>query len=219
MRSSLYGVLVSLVAGALLGAAPALQASRVEPSIALGETSRGGTGSKRRRRLRAGFIVAETAGALALLAAAGILTDTFDTIVRENGSLVVDGLLTLELTADEHRFPSDPEVVDLLSRSRAPTRATCRASRASAAISSLPRIRDNPRTQFTIDGRRRRRPAKRPGPGGRRSPPDYFTTLGVPMVAGRAFAGSDRADAAPVVVSTRASRGSTSKTRIPIGRR
>ena len=82
----LYGVLVSLVAGALLGAAPALQASRVEPAVALGETSRGGTGSKRRRRLRAGFIVAETAGALALLAAAGTLTHTFNKLVRENGS-------------------------------------------------------------------------------------------------------------------------------------
>ena len=105
-----YGVLVSLLAAALLGAAPALQASRVEPSTAFAETSRGGTGSRRRRRLRASFIVAETAVALALLTAAGILTSTFDSIVRANGSMVIDGVLTLELTADENRFPTDGEV-------------------------------------------------------------------------------------------------------------
>ena len=58
----------------------------------------------------ASFIVAETAVALALLTAAGILTSTFDSIVRDNGSMVVDGVLTLELTADENRFPTDAEV-------------------------------------------------------------------------------------------------------------
>ncbi len=60
--------------------------------------------------MRASFIVAETAVALALLTAAGVLSSTFDAIVRDNGSMVLDGVLTLELTADENRFPADADV-------------------------------------------------------------------------------------------------------------
>ena len=214
----LYGVLVSLAAGALLGAAPALQASRVDPAAALGETTRGGTGSKRRRRLRAGFIVAETAGALALLAAAGTLTDTFNKLVRENGSLVVDDLLTLELTADQYRFPSDPEVVAFY---REVVRRLEELPRVEsvAAMSSLPRVRDNPRSQFTIDGRPAPSPSEAPWTGWQAVTSDYFPTLGVPIVTGRAITASDRADAAPVAVINQRFARLHFQDEDPIGRR
>ena len=194
-----YGVVVSLAAGALLGIAPALQAARTAPASALGDTSRGGSGSRRRRRLRASFIVAETAVALALLTAAGILTDTFERMVRENGSLEVEGLLTLELTADESRFPRDADVAAYY---REVVRRLGELPRVEsvAAMDSLPRSQGNPRTQFTLDGR--------PAPGRNEAPwaglqsvsADYFETLGVPIVAGRPILPSDRAEGAPVVV-------------------
>ena len=194
-----YGVLVSLLAAALLGAAPALQASRVEPSTAFGETSRGGTGSRRRRRLRASFIVAETAVALALLTAAGILTSTFDAIVRANGSMVLDGVLTLELTADENRFPTDAEVATFY-REVVRRLDDLPGVEATAAFNQLPRTDGIPRTQFTVDGRAVASASEAPWTDWQSTTPEYFTTLGVPMVAGRALQASDRADTAPVMV-------------------
>ncbi|HEX2465660.1 MAG TPA: ADOP family duplicated permease, partial [Thermoanaerobaculia bacterium] len=194
-----YGVLVSVLAAGLLGAAPALQASRVEPSTALGETSRGGTGSRRRRRLRASFIVAETAVALALLTAAGILTSTFDAIVRDNGNMVPDGVLTLELTADENRFPTDTEVA-IFYREVLRRLHELPGVEATAAFNQLPRSDNNPRTQFTVDGRAVASAAEAPSTGWQSTSPEYFTTLGVPIVAGRPLQESDRGDAAPVIV-------------------
>ena len=195
-----YGVLVSLLAGGLLGVAPALQASRVDPAVALGETSRGGSGSKRRRRLRAGFIVAETAGALALLTAAGTLTDTFNSMVRENGSLVVDGVLTLELTADEHRFPTDGDVVAFY-RDVTQRLADLPGVESAAGLTTLPRTSNvPPSTQLTIDGRPAPSPTEAPWTGWQSVTPEFFSTLGVPIVAGRSLLESDRANAAPVVV-------------------
>jgi putative ABC transport system permease protein len=198
-RVLLYGVLVSLVAGALLGSAPALQASRVDPAVALGETSRGGTGSRRRRRLRAAFIVAETGGALALLTAATTLTDTFNAILRENGSITVDGVLTLELTADEHRFPTDAEVIGF-HREVVRRLGELPGVESAAGLTTLPRSRDQLRAQLTIDGRPAPSPTEAPWTGWQSVTPAFFSTLRVPIVAGRSLLESDRADAAPVVV-------------------
>ena len=194
-----YGVVVSLAAGALLGAAPALQASRVDPASALGEVSRGGSGSRRRRRLRSAFIVAETAVALALLTAAGMLTGTFESMVRENGSLTVDGVLTLELTADEHRFPEDAEVAAFY-REVVRRLGEVPGVETAAALASLPRNRSNPRAQFTIDGRPAPSPTEAPWTGWQSITPEYWRTLGIPIVAGRAIEASDRADTARVAM-------------------
>jgi predicted permease len=195
----LYGVLVSLVAGTLLGAVPALQASRVAPAVALGEISRGGTSSRRRRRLRAGFIVAETAMALALLTGAGILTDTFQSMVRENGKIAVDGVLAFELTADENRFPTDDDVAAFY-REVHRRIAALPGVESAAILSTLPRSMDNPRHQFTIDGRPEPAPSEAPWTYLQSVSPEYFATLGIPIVAGRAIGAGDRADTAPVVM-------------------
>jgi predicted permease len=69
-----------------------------------------------------------------------------------------------------------------------------------AALTTLPRSRNNPRAQFTIDGRPAPSPSEAPWTGWQSVTADYFTTLGIPIVEGRPVQSSDRADAAPVVV-------------------
>jgi hypothetical protein len=107
MPGSFSRVLVSILA-----AAPARRGARA-PGLArrafdaLGEVSRGGTGSGGGAAART-FIVAETAVALALLG--GGISPALGAIVRDNGSMVIDGVLTLELTTDENRFPADADV-------------------------------------------------------------------------------------------------------------
>ncbi len=194
-----YGVVMSLGAGVLLGVAPALQAARSAPSAALGETSRGGTGSKRRRRLRIGFIVVETAVALALLTSAGILTDTFRSLIRENGSLRVDDVLTLQLTADSNRFPDDAQVTSFYQEVERRV-GSIPGVLSTTVLTALPRSSAYPRAQFTIVGGEAVAPTEAPWAGWQTVTPGFFETLGVPMLSGRGILASDRADGAPVVV-------------------
>jgi predicted permease len=195
-----YGVAVSLLAGLLLGAAPALQAAGVRPAAVLGETSRGGTGSKRRRRIRSAFIVAETAAALALLTTAGVLSDTFSDLVRENGALQVDGVLTLDLTADEHRFPSDDEAVGFFEEVQRRL-AELPGVESTTALAFLPRGQAFGSTRVTIDGRPLPEDlSEAPEAGWQVASPGFFATLGVPIRQGRSVEIGDRAEGAPVVV-------------------
>ena len=194
-----FGVFVSLAAGCLLGTAPALQALRVAPASALRETTRGGTISRRRRRLRSGFIVAETAAALALLTAAGVLTATFREIVQNNGDINVDGILTLELTADSSRYADDPAVATFY---REVLRGIDEIPgvESSTVLLHLPRSRAFSTTSFTVDGQPLADPSEAPTSGWQAVGRDYFSTLEVTMLRGRSFNHADRADAAPVVV-------------------
>ena len=194
-----FGVLASLAAGCLLGTAPALQAMAVDPASSLGETSRGGTVSKRRRRLRSGFIVAETAAALALLTAAGVLTATFRDVVQENGDINVDGLLTVELTADESRHADDAAVTGFY-REVLRRVAEVPGVSSAAALAHLPRSRAYSSTSFTVDGEKLDDPSEAPTSGWQSVSQDYFSTLEVTLQRGRYFNQGDRADAPPVVV-------------------
>lgn len=213
-----YGLVVSLMAGLVLGAAPALQAARVQPAAVLGETSRGGTGSRRRRRLRAGFIVAETAVALGLLTAAGVLSDTFNKWVRENGAMQVDGVLTLDLTADAYRFPEDPDAVSFFEEvERRLTELP--GVESVTALSFLPRGYNVLTTPFQVEGHEPVEAAEAPQATWQAVSPDFFTTLGVPLRSGRALAITDRADTAPVVVVSESLARRYLGDRDPLGQR
>jgi putative ABC transport system permease protein len=194
-----YGIALSLLAGVLLGIAPALQAAWSAPATALGEVSRGGTGSRRGRRVRIAFIVAETAVALALLTAAGILTDTFRTLIRDNGSLVVDNVLTLQLTADSSRFPEDAQVISFYQQVERRV-GEIPGVQSTTVLNALPRSSSYPRTQYSVVGGEALAPTEAPWAGWQTITPAYFETLGVPIVNGRSVLASDRSDSAPVVV-------------------
>jgi predicted permease len=120
-------------------------------------------------------------------------------MVRENGNLVVDGVLTLELTADPNRFPADADVAAFY-REVVRRLDELPGVESATALGSLPRSRNNPRAQFTIDGRPAPSPTEAPWTGWQSITADYFATLGIPMIEGRAIDSSDRVDTAPVIV-------------------
>ncbi|MGH7506962.1 MAG: ABC transporter permease, partial [Longimicrobiales bacterium] len=70
-----FAVLATTATGVLFGAAPAFQSARL--SSALATASRGTTASHTQRRFRSGLVVLELALAVVLLAAAGLLANSF----------------------------------------------------------------------------------------------------------------------------------------------
>ncbi|MCI0573287.1 MAG: ABC transporter permease, partial [Myxococcaceae bacterium] len=99
-----FTLLLSLGAGLLLGALPALRGSQVSLAGTLKEA---GAGARRfRGRARDALVVAEVALALVLLVGAGLLMRTFLQLRGLELGFDPKGMLTLSMSAPESRFPS-----------------------------------------------------------------------------------------------------------------
>jgi putative ABC transport system permease protein len=71
--------------------------------------------------------------------------------------------------------------------------------RSAGVVSALP-ITGGPSTEFVIAGRPAPRPGDEPGADIRVVDPEYFSTMGIPLLAGRAFTERDNAGAARVML-------------------
>ena len=92
----LFFTLVASIATAVaFGLVPALQASQVNPEMALRERSRGSVGDRRHHRIRKILVVAEVALAVVLLIGAGLLLRTFSSLVRVDLGFRPEGTVTM----------------------------------------------------------------------------------------------------------------------------
>ena len=116
---------LSLVAGLLFGAMPALHATSVVDLVKrIREGGGNSTGNPGRQRLRSTLIVAETTLAVVLLVAAGLLMRSFGQLLAVDLGFSTSGVQTFTLTLPSARY-TEPEqraafVDSLLSRVSAP---------------------------------------------------------------------------------------------------
>jgi predicted permease len=82
LRVLLFLGAIALVTGVGFGMLPALRATRVDPSPALQNGSRGGSGGPSRQRLSRALVVAQVALSLLLLISAGLLVGSFRNLHR-----------------------------------------------------------------------------------------------------------------------------------------
>ena len=195
----LYTLATSMLAGMIFGIMPALHTFSDDLREALGDSTRGGTATRKRNRLRNAFVVAEIGAALALLIGSGALMNIFREFIMPDPGFEVEGILTAQLTVSEDRHPTDAdvqrfhrEVVRRLSEIPGVTGV--------AAMNELPRSRGSSTTEFTIEGRATPRNNEEPVTGWQAVNGAYFTTLGVPMREGRGVTEEDRDDTEAVAV-------------------
>ncbi len=196
-------LVVSVLAGVVFGLAPAFHTVRGDLREALGEGSRGGTASRRRRRMRNVFVVGEFAVALALLTGAGFLIEAFHSLTSTDPGFRQEGLLTFELTAPEDRY-ADSDALRTYEDELIASLEAMPGARGVTAMSSLPRGRNNPFTRYTVEGRPVPEEGEQPTAGLQAVTPSYFQVLEVPIVQGRGIEDTDRDDGQPVVVVSQA---------------
>ncbi len=208
---------VAMLAGIVFGLAPALHATRGDLREALGEGSRGGTASRGRRRLRNAFVVGEFAVALGLLTGAGFLVQVFDQLTPDDPGFRQDGLLTFSLTVPEHRYPEPADLVayeeELLRRL-----AAVPGVQGVTLMSALPRGRGIPSAAYELEGRTVPADADRPTASMQAVSPEFFATLGIPLLGGRGIEASDREGTQPVVVVSQAWVDRELPGEVPVGR-
>src|SRR5262249_16872904 len=99
--------LVSVVVGGILfGLAPLRGASAVDPEVALKQTTRSGTATRRRHRSENLLIVFETAFALILLSGAGLLIRTFAGLTAISPGFRPENVVTARLSLPRWKYQS-----------------------------------------------------------------------------------------------------------------
>ena len=191
-----FTLALSVITGILFGVVPGLQSSRVNLVDEL-KDSRSLFGSKRGRRLRELLIVSQVALALTLLVGAGLLGQTFFRLLRHHPGFNPDNLITASIFVPMDKYKKKEQVSGVYDRVLAEVK-TIPGVAAVGASSSGP--------QFggfeTMDVA----PADKPSHGDYpqavffNSSPNYFTTLGIPLLKGRDFLVSDNFSSTQVAI-------------------
>jgi predicted permease len=185
-------LIVSLLAGIVFGLVPALQASKVDLNDGL--KASGVTGGFRRRRASRVLIVSELAISLVLLVGSGLMIRSFLRVQEVSGGINPENLL--QIVSDGGR--SFPEAVafwrSALDRTRRDPGVLF------AAVTSRPPMHGARGQKFAIDGRPGPAPGEEPQAGDILVSEDYFRTMGIPLVKGRAFSERDSGASTPVVI-------------------
>jgi putative ABC transport system permease protein len=193
-RALWFTLALSLITGLGVGLAPALQATRLELNQALKEGWSGGAGSRRAQRIRGVFIVAEMALTLALLIGAGLLVRSFWRLQQVNLGFRADHLLTLQLDLLRSKYPGWQAVsfYERLQERLAAlpgveaVSATSHILLSEAADSGGFTIENGPPTEEELEL------------SFTSVQPNYFQTMGIQLLKGRAFTAHDTRDSPKV---------------------
>ncbi|MEY2483702.1 MAG: hypothetical protein QOK24_2230 [Verrucomicrobiota bacterium] len=193
----LFTLAVSVLTGLLFGVAPALQVSKLDLNEGLKESSRGGTDSPRRHRLRALLVVSEVALSLVLLVGAGLMIRSFSRLLAVDPGFKADHVLTAFVSLPVSKYPKREEQTAFFDRLLERLRNLPGVS-AAGIVTDIP-LYGGSSTGFDIEGHPEAAPGTRSMTDYRLINSDYFAAMGMKLVKGRAFSRYDT-EAAPGVV-------------------
>ena len=210
-----YSVFVSLLTGVVFGLAPAFQASRVQLDATLREGGRSGSG--RSHRLRSVLVSAELALALVLLIVAGLLLRSFTELARVDPGFQTESVLNFRLSLPQSEYDS----LEAWSRfyERFVERIQVLPGVRSAAINNgIPLAGYGSESGVIPDSR----PLEQDSFVSclyQAVSPNYFQTLGIPLLQGRSFETRDRAERPQVAIIDETMAREFWPDESPIGRR
>jgi putative ABC transport system permease protein len=194
----LFAAGVSILCPILFSLMPFLLTTDRQVSDALKEGGRT-SGALRARRSRHALVVAQVALAMTLLIVATLIVRSMIAINRIDMGFDPHPLLTARIVTPEWKHQDDGAMArlqnDVLARLR-----RLPGVQAAAATSDLPALSPGARFTFVVSGRPAVTDADRPWARRLVVSDDYFRTVGLPLLTGRAFTAADRADTEPVAM-------------------
>jgi putative ABC transport system permease protein len=199
-----FTIIISLLAGTILGMIPALQSLRCNVNESLKEGGRGFAAGRRGHRTRSTLVIVESALAFVLVIGAGLMIKSFWRLLEANPGFHPDHLLTLRI-----KLPTDAKD----SKYRNPRQQSAAFQLFLASVEAVPGIQSAaltelvPLSQDDMDMGDFVVKEDPPLPPGEHLAADYrdvsrgyFATMGIPLIEGRAFTEQDNLDRPWVVV-------------------
>jgi putative ABC transport system permease protein len=184
----IFTAVVAVGAGILVGLWPAWRVSKnAALSMALHEDgSRGGSGGPRQQRARSVLVVTQVALAVVLLAGAGLTLKSFWRAQQAPINFDPTNLLTVSLSLPDARYDKDEKTIAFYTQLLERVRGLPGVE--SAAIgANIPFDDSSWDSSFHVTGTPEVPPAQEPSAEINIVSADYFRTLGMPLIRGRAF--------------------------------
>ncbi|HKA58721.1 MAG TPA: ABC transporter permease, partial [Gemmatimonadales bacterium] len=188
---------IAVMTGLLVAVAPVVRILTADLNPHLKEGGRHQTAARRSTRMRSGLVVGQTAMAVMLLAAAGLLIRSLERLASVDPGVRTEGVLSFNVGLLPSRTDDRAYIVSFFRELR--ERLSTVPGVASVGLASrLPLSGDDHSNSFRLIG-------DVPSPGQERSAqdravsPDYFRTLGIP-VRGREFSDADVRGGLPVAI-------------------
>ena len=220
IRIFAYTLLISFVAGVSFGLLPALQASRVDVNSAIKEDGPAQSNAIRRSRWRGLLITTQMAACLVLLINSSLLLRGSQKAAKINPGYELQNVAYLEMYDPEQLHYSQSRMLQLNAelirniRSVAGVRSVTQASRGTIGNSRWVELAPIGKDFSPPEG------ANGPlGSGYSYVAPNYFETMGIPILRGRAFTAAESETEAPVVVISDATARRFWPGQDPVGKR
>ncbi|HEY6231828.1 MAG TPA: ABC transporter permease, partial [Pyrinomonadaceae bacterium] len=199
LRVLLFAFVVSVLTGWLFGLLPALQLVKPELQSFLKEGARGSGEGSRWNRVRGGFVVVQVALSLVLLVCSGLLIRSFDKLLRVDVGFKTERLLTLEYRLPRTKY-KEPAVQWNFHKQVVERLQQVPGVQSASLVRGLPFSGNGGTTSIVL-------PDREPPPKGMEpevmfntAMPNYFETIGIPLLKGRVFGNEDQANTPTVVV-------------------
>jgi putative ABC transport system permease protein len=208
---------IAALVSILTGTAPAL-ARRGNLAATLKEGGTQSTEGSRRGRTRGVLIVAQVAVSFLLLIGAGLMVRSLINLQRVDAGFRPENVLTVQMSLDFSKYMSNPSMLNfsdsLLEKVRAMPQVTSAAMSGEFPLDKSPAFNN----EFLIEGQQAN-PNDKPTSELNAITPDYFRTLGIPILSGRDFDGRDRPDKLRVAVVNQSLVNHYFHGQNPVGRR
>jgi putative ABC transport system permease protein len=186
---------LSMATALVFGLIPALRASKPDLNEVLkqGRTTTGGNS----RRIQHVLIIAEVAVGVVLLIGAGLMTRSFVRLENVEPGFNPKNLLTMKIMLPANKYGENEKSIaffhDALERIKAVPGVA-----SAGAIQDLPMSKNE--MKFAVSLEDVDKQSQRPEVAYRSVTADYFKTMGIPLLSGRAFSVEDNLRSTPVVI-------------------
>jgi putative ABC transport system permease protein len=196
----IFTLIISILTGLAFGLAPAFQVARTRVQEALTSESRSAIGSARTNSLRSALVVVEIAMAFILLIGAGLLIRSFIEMQQVSPGLDPENALTMRITLPPEKYSDDASTVafydHLLERLKSNP-----SVESAGVISHLPFSSWGFNGNIKLEGKGPFPPGEAPLIEFRVVSPDYFRSLGIPLVRGRYLTEQDGRNSPGVIIN------------------
>ena len=200
MSRDLGALAVAAVAGILAGVAPAFQSWRPDLNAVLKEGARNSSGGRSSHRLRNAFVIAQISLALTLIVGAGLMVRGFRALLDTNRRFHPESLLTMRLVLPDSSAFNDPHRRAAFYDQTLKELGALPGVRSATLVTGFPFSGLMNNGSFHIEGQ----PVIDAGDQRfaviKDISPNYFETMGVPLLEGRWFRDLDGPDSAPVTL-------------------
>jgi putative ABC transport system permease protein len=203
-RVLLFTLVVAFVCGVAAGVYPAIAASHSDTYRILREGTRGAGGGRLQGRIRKALIAGETALAVVLLIASGLLVRSFATLQGLDAGFRRSQMITFRTDPPWSRY-NKPEQTSVFYRTALEKLASTPGITAAAANHSFPLAlnQNYGKPTIVLEGQSLDEQGRNLFVNVQIVSPNYFEVMGIPMLAGGSFSPDDRVGTRPVAVLSR----------------